>query len=266
MSRNTHPGHHRGGMCGVRHCPGCSGKNFADISKRCYVCHYMFVRFRQSANRLQLSLVESCRVGVKVRHEHVASLGAIGMSPSVADRVAFWGRLHERLAKLSNRVDPKAQTKIFESVHAKIPLPTIAEQRGLQLENAKADERIWTHLRELHEEQVEGQQKLVETAKTAIGENQSAAANAAAHAAAMSERIGRIEKGEAVPGGLGKTVTIEDAIAELGWTPSDVRHARRLSILHEIGADDDYQEAVFKHNRRAEKALSRSILRKHLFR
>ena len=114
MSRNTHPGHHRGGMCGVRHCPGCSGKNFADISKRCYVCHYMFVRFRQSANRLQLSLVESCRVGVKVRHEHVASLGAIGMSPSVADRVAFWGRLHERLAKLSNRVDPKA--------HALLPL------------------------------------------------------------------------------------------------------------------------------------------------
>ena len=32
----------------------------------------MFVRFRQSARRLQLSLVETRRDGSKVRHEHIA--------------------------------------------------------------------------------------------------------------------------------------------------------------------------------------------------
>jgi hypothetical protein len=62
----------------------------------------MFVRFRQTEHRLQVSLAETCRVDGKVRHEHIASLGSIARSPSVADRMAFWSRLHERLAKLSN--------------------------------------------------------------------------------------------------------------------------------------------------------------------
>ena len=56
-------------------------------------------------NRLQLSLIETRRCDGKVRHEHIASLGS-----SVAERIAFWTRLHERLAKLANRVDAATQT------------------------------------------------------------------------------------------------------------------------------------------------------------
>jgi hypothetical protein len=43
----------------------------------------MFVRFRQ-ARRLQVSLIETRRVAGKVQHEHVASLGAVDIPPSVA--------------------------------------------------------------------------------------------------------------------------------------------------------------------------------------
>ena len=47
-------------------------------------------------------LVETRRIDGKVRHEHVASFGSVEVPPSVEDRITFWQRLHERLAKLSN--------------------------------------------------------------------------------------------------------------------------------------------------------------------
>jgi hypothetical protein len=58
-----------------------------------------------------VSLVETRRVDGKVRQEHIAGLGSIEVPPSVADRITFWQRLHERFAKLSNRVDAATQTK-----------------------------------------------------------------------------------------------------------------------------------------------------------
>jgi hypothetical protein len=100
----------------------------------------MFVRFRQSSRRLQLSLVETCREGGKIRHEHVASLGAIVASPAVADRVEFWTRLHQRLERLSNRLDAEMQTKILGAVHARVSMPTQDELAALKLERAKQHE------------------------------------------------------------------------------------------------------------------------------
>jgi hypothetical protein len=84
----------------------------------------MFVRFRQSAQRLQLSLVETRREGGKVRHEHVASLGTAATPLTIAARVDFWTRLHQRLGRLSNRVDAAMQAKVLGAVHARVPMPT----------------------------------------------------------------------------------------------------------------------------------------------
>jgi hypothetical protein len=99
----------------------------------------MFVRFRQPAQRLQASLVETRRSNGKVRYEHIAGLGSIVTPSSVADRIAFWNRLHERLVKLSNRVDVDTEGKVLGAVHARIPMPTVDEQRAVQLENARAE-------------------------------------------------------------------------------------------------------------------------------
>ena len=52
----------------------------------------MFVRFRQTSRRLQVSLVETRRVDGRVRHEHIASLGAILHRLEIADRMEFWQR------------------------------------------------------------------------------------------------------------------------------------------------------------------------------
>jgi hypothetical protein len=87
----------------------------------------------------------------KVKHEHVANLGSVPHEPSVPERIAFWQRLHERLARLANRIDTEAQAKILGAVHAKAPIVTPDEQRDLQLANAQADDHLWSSLRDLHE-------------------------------------------------------------------------------------------------------------------
>jgi hypothetical protein len=54
----------------------------------------MFVRFRRSAYRLQVSLAEGHRIDGHVRQEHVAGLGSIECEPmTIAGRVAFWREL-----------------------------------------------------------------------------------------------------------------------------------------------------------------------------
>jgi hypothetical protein len=120
----------------------------------------MFARFRQTERRLQVSLVETRRIDGKVRHEHVASFGSVEVPPSVEDRITFWQRLHERLAKLSNRVDVTAQAKIFGDIHARIPMVTLDEQQAVKLENAKAEERLWSNIRDLQSRTTKGWPRL----------------------------------------------------------------------------------------------------------
>ena len=88
----------------------------------------MLVRFRQTDDRLQVRLVVTRRGAGRVRHEHVASLGAITLPLSVADRLAFWRGLHERLAKLSHRVDTETRAEILTAIHARVPIVTAAER------------------------------------------------------------------------------------------------------------------------------------------
>jgi monoamine oxidase len=76
----------------------------------------MFVRFRQSPRRLYLNLAETRREGGKVRHDYVANLGAIAAPPTIADRIDFWTRLHQRLGRLANRLDDALRAKILGAV------------------------------------------------------------------------------------------------------------------------------------------------------
>jgi hypothetical protein len=59
-------------------------------------------------------------------------------------------------SRASNRIDAEAHGKILGSVHARIPMVAIDEQRALQLQNAEADEKLWTSLQDMSAEQAEG--------------------------------------------------------------------------------------------------------------
>ena len=83
------------------------------------------------------SLMQTRRVAGKVRSEHIASLGSVDADVSVRERLAFWAKLPERLARLGNRVGPDDQAKIYGALHARIPMVTPDEQRAIQEENAR---------------------------------------------------------------------------------------------------------------------------------
>src|SRR5260221_14311203 len=101
----------------------------------------MCARFRQTPHRLQISIVNTHRVGGKVRHEHVASLGSIELPQSVAGRIAFWKRGNELLAELSSRIDPRSQVKIPTNLRARIPSVNPDENRAPQLASARKHRR-----------------------------------------------------------------------------------------------------------------------------
>ena len=88
----------------------------------------MFVRFRQIVGRLHVSLTETRHDTGRVRYGHVASLGAIAVPPSPPDRIAFWTKLHQRLAGL--RIDGEAHGTIVAAIHTRIPMPTQDDQRA----------------------------------------------------------------------------------------------------------------------------------------
>jgi hypothetical protein len=156
----------------------------------------MFVRFREKGSRLQVSLIETHRDGGKVQHEHIASLGSIEIPQTIEARIAFWQRLHPRLAKLSNRVTDQA--KLLGEIHARIPMVTLDEMHAEKLANAETIERFWAALQDMNQAQVEDQKALIARAERAIASAQAAANNTAANAArakgssrAPQERRGR---------------------------------------------------------------------------
>lgn len=160
-------------------------------------------------------------------------------------RLAFWQRLHERLAKLANRVDGALQGKVLGNVHALIPMVTLDEQRTVQLENAEADEKFRAGHRDMNQATAEDHTKLSAKAEQAAANLQAAAADADAKAAAAKERAERIKRGEDVQGGLGKALTREDfvrAMLEAGMDKRDLRFCQDVHELHKLVGDDGFKE------------------------
>ena len=183
----------------------------------------MFVRFRSSPRRLQLSLVETRRIDGKVRHEHVASLGAVATPLTVAGRVEYWQALHQRLGRLANRLDGEMQAKILGAVHARVPMPTVDEIHALNLDEAKQHEAAWaSHIStDVNENKVR-----LKAAQKLVTDGEPLVVSAADEVKAAEERRERIERGENVrlPG---KPPTLK----ELGFTPAHARHAMTMASL-----------------------------------
>lgn len=225
----------------------------------------MFIRFRQTRDRLQVSLVENRRTGGKVRHEHIASFGSIATPFSVEARLAFWARLHQRLAQLANRVDA---AKLLGSIHARVPMVTADEQRSLQLQNAEADERFWASVRDMNQATVDEHKGLAATVERKIANGEAAATAAAEKAAAAKDRVERIRRGEDVVGGLGKPLTAENferIFREAGFTAGDIRFSEFVAAVSEDVFDEALKEGarhIDKRHQRDFKADVRAVLRR----
>jgi hypothetical protein len=222
----------------------------------------MFVRFRQTPYGLQVSLIQTRREGGKVRHEHIAGLGAIAVPASPADRIVFWQSLHARLSALSNRIGDE-QGKIIVAVDERIPMLTPDELRGVQLENAKADQRFWQGLHGLRADTIEGYRGVIATAERAIANGEAGAANAATHMKAAKERVELIERGETVESGFEKPLTRKEAEAimmEAGMTRADIRRCVRRAELPE-GFGEVILSEVRRRTNLAENAAHNAVWR-----
>jgi hypothetical protein len=219
----------------------------------------MFVRFRSTRTRLQASLIQPRRVDGKVRAEHVAALGSIAQPADIIDRVEFWQSLHERLAKLANRLpDPRP---VYQAIHARIPLPTADEQRAAMIEAAEADARLWESLREMHQGTADEHQTLAGDIGRKAQEGHAAAARAAENAAAASEHLAKLKRGEVVEGGLHRPFDIRQALRDAGWSERDMAHAREVSELSEVQFEEYLAEIHKRRGRRIEFAVLRQIRR-----
>jgi hypothetical protein len=104
--------------------------------------------------------------------------------PSLGDRSSFSGTqnrvdaesgawsnsenvsAHDAPAWFGNRLAASEQPKIYAALHARIPMTTPDDQRAIQEENVKDDERFWDALRDLGESMIEGHKKLIAAAET----------------------------------------------------------------------------------------------------
>jgi hypothetical protein len=226
----------------------------------------MFVRFRKTGKSLQATVVETHRVDGKVRHEHVATLGSIRWPAETSDRITFWKKLHERLAKLGNRLTDQQRATVLSAIHARIPMTGADDQRTVQLENAKADASFWDGMVEMHNETIEGHKRLLEAATKAIAEGEAEKKKAADNAARAKDRAERIERGEDVPGGLHRPRTREDlekALVDAGMTREDLRHCEVVHAISTYGEEawKAFMEQIHMRREKEAKRTARDMLR-----
>ena len=221
----------------------------------------MFARFRKTGRRLYVTLIESRRTGASVRQAHVASLGSVSAEPSILERLTFWQRLHERLGQLSNRIDAETHVRVLGQIHARIPMVGIAEQQALQLENAKADERVWSTLAESHREMAEGKAVLSTQAQQSAAENTARAAEAREKATEAKLRIDRLERGEAVEGGLSRPDAMK-ILRDAGWTDRDFEHAMTLVKVCDLGGFDAYIDETIRQWKVSDLKVARAMLKR----
>jgi hypothetical protein len=222
----------------------------------------MFVRFRLQGNRLQASLAQSRRVGGKVQAEHVGALGSVDAGVSVRARLAFWAKLPQRLAALGNRLGGDEHPKVYAALHGRIPMVTAEEQRAVQEENFKDDERFWDAMRDLNAASVEEHKSLIASTEAKLKGHESAAADASEKLETAKDRLQRLSRGESVAGGLDKKFNIQAAMKATGITPSMLRRMRLFNTLTETEFGSLLEPAQMKRRFDAmDKAIEREARR-----
>jgi hypothetical protein len=217
----------------------------------------MFVRFRDTPDRLHVSLVETRRCDGRVKYEHIASFGSVLKPLTVERRLAFWKAVHERMARLANRVSDPG--RVLSQIHARIPMVITDEQDALKSEHAASHERFWTDIRDGHQDSIKCYQQLITHAEQQMRAAQAAKATAEEHLAQAKETVERLHKGENVP--VAKPLTRDEVLRLTGWTKKDVQHAAVLGAIYELGADKELIKAVV-HDDKRERRIARAVLRK----
>jgi hypothetical protein len=163
----------------------------------------MFVRIKKSKKAFRLSLADTKRVSGKVKHEHIASLGSIRQTMTVAERSWFWAKLRERLPGLANRIDA---ARLEALIAEKIPVPTKIETDVADLEEYTRQWQGIANFFRPHEFKVSEFRKAMH--EMSEGLKQREHQNALARVSMAKDRIQRVLNGE--DAGLKKPFSVHD--------------------------------------------------------
>ena len=129
------------------------------------------------------------------------------------------------------RVGSDEHPKIYPELHARIPMRTVEDQRAVQEENLKDDERFWDAMRDLNATSADGQKSLIATAEARLKGHERAVADASESLEAAKDRIARLRRGEGVVGSLGKKFDVVAAMKAAGFTQKMIKRAQSLADL-----------------------------------
>jgi hypothetical protein len=222
----------------------------------------MFVRFRNTKFRMQLSLIATRRIAGKVRHEHIGSLGSVPIQFDAYDRLEFWQKLHDRLQRLGNRIGMESLGAIMSAIHDRVPMVTAEEQRQLKLASAEEGGRFAQSLHDMHAGIVADNKGLVSTAQAVVADGEAEIAKLANEAAAAKQTAEKLRRGEDTPGKINRPITQEDIMKAIGWTAADVRHAAVLAEIERLGLTKGAIQA--RHAKKREHAFFRKFLQDKL--
>jgi hypothetical protein len=199
----------------------------------------MHIRSRLQHHRLQISLVQTRRINGKVRQEHIATLGSVPPDMTAADRVAFWTKVHPRLNRLSDLLNPAILAKVLGELHAKVPMVAIgdtslaAHKIGIAEHNAN----IWTAIWDNTLADMDGKRKLIAKFSAAVAQLEKLASDAAGYAEQDRAKVQRLKAGEDVD--VGKALEVVDILKrklagpieisgrQNGWPPWVRKPSRR---------------------------------------
>ena len=222
----------------------------------------MFVRFRKTRSRLQISLAIARRVDGKATQEHVAALGSVGDPPSAYDRLEFWTALHERLGRLGNRIDGSQMVKVMAAVNERIPMVTPDEQRELKLATAEEDARLTESLLDMHAETLSGQKALIARAEASVSAGETQMLGLTNDLEQAKKRLERLRADGDAPGNIERPMTREEFMKAIGWTEADARHAKVVQQLYDLNAEEDATKAIT--DKRTTRTIYRRVLRERL--
>jgi hypothetical protein len=186
----------------------------------------MFVRFRRVRHRLIVQLIETRRLGGKVKSEHLATLGSAALPEPIEarERIRFWRELKERFrdlaARLGNRVTADDRRKALAAIHARIPKPTEADEQAVRIETARDDVRFWEQVRDDFSPGSkfnEPKRRLIETVEKQLADQRPSKEAAERLVASAQARFLKLTRGERVAGDDGPPAREEAAAAMAGW-------------------------------------------------
>lgn len=126
----------------------------------------MFVRFRQSHQRLKVYIVENARLHGKVKQITIAYLGSAPLPAddereAIAARIAFWNTAGPKLKNLLNRLGGETEVRRLRLIiHTRIPWPMEPERQRFEALKAEHEAKFWHGMYQQTGKMIEANERL----------------------------------------------------------------------------------------------------------